>query len=47
LELNQEVVVLDDLSGGFRDQVLQARSSWKVRSPTRAVAQLFERYRFD
>src|SRR5438105_9200991 len=48
LELNQEVVVLDDLSGGFRDQV-PAGAEFVEGSVTDAplVAQLFERYRFD
>ena len=48
LESNQEVVVLDDLSGGFRDQV-PAGAEFAEGSVTDAplVAQLFERYRFD
>jgi UDP-glucose 4-epimerase len=46
--MGHEVVVLDDLSGGFRDQV-PAQATFVEGSVTdhRLVAQLFDTYRFD
>jgi UDP-glucose 4-epimerase len=48
LQLGQEVVVLDDLSGGFRDHVPEgARFVEGSITDTRVLAHLFDRYDFD
>jgi len=48
LSLNQNVVVLDDLSGGFADQVPEGAEFVRGSvTDDRLVAGLFERHRFD
>lgn len=48
VDLGHEVVVLDDLSGGFRDQVPDgARFVHGSVTDTRLVSELFKQFRFD